>query len=181
MIPRLTDLIISHHQLRRNRQFRKSVFANFPQSDVKNKLAVLIIEDFLIRTFLTKDSIQLKLGAKHGLIVTSSVISCYWFGKIHGLLIQNDGLPSVARYDHGLWTEPALLNLFWNDGEDEWGECKDQPDVYYDRVEGMIEKRFKSPIANLTIDFVLANCKRNGISLLYDEDDTPPPFLAPYF
>lgn len=181
MMFKLTDLILAHRKVRYDHHFRMYVLQKFPQSDVRNKLAVLIIEDFLIRTFLTKRG-PLKSGAEHGLVTDSTSVCCYWFGQIHGLLAQNDGQwPSIARYNHGLWTEPALLNLFWNDGKDEWGECKDHPDLYYDRVEGMIEKRFDSLISNLTIDFVLANCKRNGISLLYDDDDTPPSFLAPYF
>jgi hypothetical protein len=107
----------------------------------------------------------------------------YWFGKIHGLWIQNcHNCPNIGRFLHGKLHLTVLLHYFWNDGKGEWAECKDDDEEFYERIECLIEPNLPSILANMTIEPILFQMKRENVPMVFHlEMETIPEFLAKYF
>ena len=193
MILKLSEIITS------NRLFVREILRDFTlPSNIRHKVAVRIIESFLIRTFLRKRKYGcLPSGTKHGLIVkiqhenicngrlvrTTKTVCFYWFGKIHGLWIQNDNdCPNIGRYLHDKLQLAALIYYFWSDEKDEWSECKDDDEEFYERIKCLIEPDFPSILANMTIEPILFQMKRENVPMVFHlEMETVPKFLTKYF
>lgn len=95
----LVQLLLDNSKLRR-KIFRDQ---SLPEN-IRQKAAVISIENILIDSALKRKNRPLGNGTEHGLVVRDKPgfedIAFFWFGNLHGLCIVGEGMfdPSVQRY-----------------------------------------------------------------------------------
>ena len=112
---------LSVHVIAKNKKLRKELYSgNFP-IELKQRVVALHIENFVIKNALQRFNRPLSSGTKHGIVLEDKAIipnyqeiSFYWFGKKHGLTMQESDRDSggASWYNLDIREGPCIYQRY---------------------------------------------------------------------